>query len=341
MSGAKEEFDELMRDKERRTRHPEDDRDDAQSFLNLSDESDDDVTPPASVADPPRASMSSARSTIPMKRYGANTGPKGVISDAQDFQDSRRSQRASMRSTSSLATQAQSLALHEQVLPSEKIDEEDEFGLDGEDEDDFMKKWRQSRLKEMQTGPKESHMHRNGNGSSTRLFGSLTMVDDIGYLDAVEKSGPDTVVIVYIYDDYVSWSSFSYLRLATDTAQSQVSDLIEKCIRTLAGKHQDARFIKLHYEDAQMEPMGVPAIIAYRNGDKFAGLVPLIDELPDDSELNAITLETVFKKYVTERSDNQKPADNAAQISDSAMKCRWHIYSSLQIHSLLDGLRRP
>ncbi|KAI5359193.1 Putative phosducin, Thioredoxin-like superfamily [Septoria linicola] len=280
MSGAKEEFDELMRHKERRTRHPEDDRDDARSFLNLSDESDDDVTPPASVADPPRASMSSGRSTIPMKRYGANTGPKGVISDAQDFQESRRSQRASMRSTSSLATQVQSLALHEQVLPSEKIDEEDEFGLDGEDEDDFMKIWRQSRLKEMQTGPKESHMHRNGNGSSTRLFGSLTMVDDIGYLDAVEKSGPDTVVIVYIYDDY-----------------SQVSDLIEKCIRTLAGKHQDARFIKLHYEDAQMEPMGVPAIIAYRNGDKFAGLVPLIDELPDDSELNAITLETVFKKY--------------------------------------------
>ena len=64
----------------------------------------------------------------------------------------------------------------------------------------------------------------------------------------------------------------------------------------MASKHQDARFIKLHYEDAQMEPMGVPAIIAYRNGDKFAGLVPLINELPDDAELNAITLEAVFKR---------------------------------------------
>lgn len=205
MSGAQEEFNELMRDKERSNAHPEDEHDDARSFLNLSDDSDNDVTPPASVADPPRASMSSARSTIPMRRYGANTGPKGVISDAQDFQEQRRTQRASMRSSSSLATFAQQLSLKEQV-PTEKIEEEDEFDLEDGNDDAFMKKWRQSRLKEMQTGPKGSQMHRNGNGNSTRLFGSLTMVDPDGYLEAVEKSGPDTVVIVYIYDDYVSHS---------------------------------------------------------------------------------------------------------------------------------------
>lgn len=56
--------------------------------------------------------------------------------------------------------------------------------------------------------------------------------------------------------------------------------------------------MKLHYEDAQMEPAGVPAIIAYRGGDKFAGLVPVIDEIPDDAELNALTLETIMKRLV-------------------------------------------
>lgn len=56
--------------------------------------------------------------------------------------------------------------------------------------------------------------------------------------------------------------------------------------------------MKLHYDDAQMEPAGVPAIIAYRGGDKFAGLVPLVDELPDDADLSATTLETVMKRYV-------------------------------------------
>ncbi|KAF2216235.1 hypothetical protein CERZMDRAFT_104660 [Cercospora zeae-maydis SCOH1-5] len=277
MSAAQEEFKELMRDKERTTTHPEDRHDDARSFLNLSDDSDGDTTPPASSVERSRTPVSTARSTIPTKRYGANTGPKGVISDAQNFQDSRRLQRASMRSVSTLTTQSQSLSVH-QPAPGEKIEEDDELDLDDDEDDSFMKKWRRNRVKEMQNGVKGSQMHRNGN--TTRLFGSLTMVDPAGYLDAVEKSGPDVVVVVFIFDDY-----------------SEVSDLCEQCVRKLASRHQDTRFIKLHYADAQMEPMGVPAIIAYRNGDKFAGLVPLINELPDDSELNAVTLENVFKRH--------------------------------------------
>ena len=54
--------------------------------------------------------------------------------------------------------------------------------------------------------------------------------------------------------------------------------------------------------DAEMEPAGVPAIIAYRGGDKFAALVPILDELPDDADLSALTLETVMKRYVYETS---------------------------------------
>lgn len=71
-------------------------------------------------------------------------------------------------------------------------------------------------------------------------------------------------------------------------------------MRTLAAKHQDTRFVKLHYMDAEMEPAGVPAIIAYRGGDKFAALVPILNELPDDADLSALTLETVMKRFVFE-----------------------------------------
>lgn len=56
--------------------------------------------------------------------------------------------------------------------------------------------------------------------------------------------------------------------------------------------------MKLHYEEAHMEPAGVPAIVAYRGGDKFAALVPVIDEIPDDAEMSALTLETVMKRLV-------------------------------------------
>ncbi|KAK3092178.1 hypothetical protein LTR53_019695, partial [Teratosphaeriaceae sp. CCFEE 6253] len=117
MSAAQDEFNELMRDKEKRRQHPEDDNDDARSFLNLSDE-DDDATPPASQADPdeaPSRPSLSSRHTIPLTRYEANTGPKGVIADAQHFRDSRRQHRVSMRSTSTLASQVQyGMSLHNQ-----------------------------------------------------------------------------------------------------------------------------------------------------------------------------------------------------------------------------------
>lgn len=207
MSAARDEYNELIRDKERRTAHPEDDKDrddDARSFLNLSDD-DGDTTPPASCADPPLSSTSIARSTIPVTRYGANTGPKGVISDAQDFRDSRRSQRTSLRSTASLAMQALSMSIRDKA-PVEKLEEEEDDGDDlvdlGRDDNHFMKKWRQSRLEEMQSGTRDSSMHKIRR--QRRLYGALTMVDPEGYLDAVDNAPPDTVVVVYIYDDYVS-----------------------------------------------------------------------------------------------------------------------------------------
>lgn len=199
MSAAQEEFRELMRDKDRRGGHPEDD-DDGRSFLNLSDDEDPSGSPSHGPDgdDTPRQSMSNARSTIPNKRYGANTGPKGVISDAQDFRDSRRSQRMSVRNSFNIPSRSQTRSTDR--APVEKLEEETE-DLEEED-DDFMRKWRQSRIKELKSGVRDSTMHRNGR--SRRLYGGLATVDGEGYLDAVDKSGPDTVVVVYIYDDYVS-----------------------------------------------------------------------------------------------------------------------------------------
>ncbi|EME48010.1 hypothetical protein DOTSEDRAFT_69817 [Dothistroma septosporum NZE10] len=280
MSAAQDELNELMRDKERKVTHPEDDNDDGRSFLNISDDEDGVRAASSGHIDPdaeaPRASTSSFRSTIPTRRYGANTGVKGVISDAQDFRDARRVQRMSLRNSTTLSYPTYSRS-PDGRQPIEKLEEGAEDDL--EDEGEFMHKWRQGRLREMQNGTRNSKMHL-GSGINRRLYGGLATVDGEGYLDAVDNSGPTTIVVVYIYDDY-----------------SQVSDLFEKCVRTLASKHQDTRFVKLHYMDAEMEPAGVPAFIAYRGGDKFAALVPILNELPDDADLSAVTLETVMKRH--------------------------------------------
>jgi len=72
--------------------------------------------------------------------------------------------------------------------------------------------------------------------------------------------------------------------------------MVESCMRDVAQRNDTTRFIKLHYQEAEMEVAGVPAVLAYRNAEKFAGLVPLIDELPEDSELSSVSLETVFRR---------------------------------------------
>lgn len=45
-----------------------------------------------------------------------------------------------------------------------------------------------------------------------------------------------------------------------------------------------------------MEPAGVPAILAYRGGDKFAGLVPLLDEMMDDEDLSSDALAAALRR---------------------------------------------
>jgi hypothetical protein len=74
--------------------------------------------------------------------------------------------------------------------------------LDDEEADEgFMSRWRQGRLKELQNGGYESGIHKSGR--TRRSYGALTTVDGEGYLDAVDKSPAQTVVVVYIYDDMV------------------------------------------------------------------------------------------------------------------------------------------
>ncbi|KAF2396942.1 hypothetical protein EJ06DRAFT_524408 [Trichodelitschia bisporula] len=81
------------------------------------------------------------------------------------------------------------------------------------------------------------------------------------------------------------------------TAQSDVSLMVEACVRELARQYPTTRFVKLHYEEAEMDAMGVPALLAYRHGDKFAGLVPVMDEIPEEEELSAKTLGAVLKRH--------------------------------------------
>jgi len=266
MTTAQDEYNEMFRDKSRRTHHPEDDNE------SIPSENDDLL----SAFDEPSALPNlPSRDHVPRNKSYSNTGPKGVIADAQAFEAARRERNSSPKA----ATQNYAYTPNVARLSLDGRSKGSQSGSDIESEDEFMAEWRQKRLNQLSSNGRQAS-NSIGQPRSRATYGGLVTVDGEGFLDAVDRSPSNTVVVVFIYDD-----------------SSEVSYMVEDCMRQLARKHKTTRFVKLHYLDAEMEPAGVPAVLAYRGGDKFAGLVPVVDEIPDDADLSAITLENLFQKH--------------------------------------------
>src|SRR5690606_18545502 len=73
--------------------------------------------------------------------------------------------------------------------------------LDGENSSDeeIMAVWRRNRLAELKAAVSNNRRL----SPSKRHYGRVERVDASGYLDAIEKVGRDTVVVVCIYNDSV------------------------------------------------------------------------------------------------------------------------------------------
>lgn len=191
--------------------------------------------------------------TLPATAHFANTGPKGVIADAQNYQ---RAKRSTFRRT--IHSISDSLSLRSSPK-SRRAEEKQTNGnssgsdIDLEDgDDDFMQKWRQQRLTELQ-----EQYAAGGQGRAyspgRKIYGTLDSVNANGYLDAVENTPKETNVVVLLFNP-----------------DSKDSLEVEDELKTMAYRWSHVRFVKLHHEIAEMETVDIPAILAYRGGDVFA-----------------------------------------------------------------------
>lgn len=289
---ATEEFNQLLNGASSRlASHPEDDTDIADRLSSAHLSSDEDDHAPAATQHPEDdnepLNSRAYNTVVPRKRYQANTGPKGVIADAQKFQEAKKGANGAQRLNGRPGiAQHQGEEAGKKFGDREKEEQEersdDELeGLEDDEDDEFMAKWRSSRMQEMRKGGPSAYKTQAHQRAASRTWGSLSTVDANGFLRAVDHSPPGTLVLVYIYDD-----------------ESDVSIAIEEALREFAQVHASVRCVRLHFAEAEMEPAGVPALLAYADGEKFAGLVPVVDELPDEGELNAETLEGVLRRYV-------------------------------------------
>ncbi|KEF53087.1 uncharacterized protein A1O9_10995 [Exophiala aquamarina CBS 119918] len=263
---AREEADRFFSSHDHHISHPED-RDDR------SRHSSEDPTEPAfepQHSDPGTddednmATITATRTTyhLPTQTHFANTGPKGVIADAQSFarakQTTFRQRIASFASnlTSSKAGQVGTSKANKRktLSGSSASSDSDSLALsDDEADSDFMKAWRANRLQELASQSQSQQNPLRKQWPSQRSWGTFLEVDANGYLDAIEKVPDDTVVVVMIHD-----------------RTSAASDQVEEELGVLACKYNTTRFIRLHHEVAEMESVDIPAVLAYKAGDVIA-----------------------------------------------------------------------
>jgi hypothetical protein len=268
VNAASDELEAIIASSQNRTEvHPEDDPRYSHrhakgiSSLNLSDSEDDDnqhEPTAASAPNIPTISGPGGNYILPKSQFNGNTGVKGVIADARDFDRARREDRA-MRKTeinlSSLALDGRN-GEHRSLMKSQRhepetVDSDSDPELENDDE--FMARWRSARLNTVVS-------YADRPASNVRNAG-LMAVDAETYLTIVDSSSAHLTVIVLIHnpesDDSID-----------------IAEALDEVASSHGGKQ---RFIMLGHEDAEMSEAGVPALLVYRNGDLIDTLVRLQD----------------------------------------------------------------
>ena len=245
---AQEEADRLFGQKEHHDSHPEDrlevdslsSHSSEEKLQHHTDQDDDDDN----LYDQSNKMATTTSDHIPNTRFDANTGPKGVIADAQSF---NRAKQSTFRKT--LNSFANALS----SKPAQTSAAASSHGSGGENESDdeeFMRQWRQNRLQELTERNNASARRKS---PSQRTWGTVEDVDANGYLDAIEKVKDDVTVVVCIYDP-----------------ESTTSLEVEDVLGTIAYKHATTRFVKMHHEIAEMNHVVIPALLAYKGGEVFS-----------------------------------------------------------------------
>ncbi|KAG9229340.1 putative Phosducin-like protein [Amylocarpus encephaloides] len=278
-TAAQEEFNNILSHasaNEKQTRHPAD-NDDYKHDQDNSDRDEDDEYLAQELDEAMRMPSFNRSGTgalkLPHRDFdsGRTTGVKGVIADARSYEEARRNgshkRNASIRSTSMADKRSSTISFLK------------DDGEDSEDEDEeFIERWRQQRRMELE---KEGNDIRNRRTSpSVRRYGRFDEVDALGYLDAIEKVTRDTVVVVFVYDP-----------------ECEVSQIISDALTPLVSRNPSIHFVRIPYDEIEFDNAGVPAILAYKNqGDLFANLTYIIDQIPEDTPFDTKALENVLKK---------------------------------------------
>ena len=202
---AQEEFDRLVASNTHRdTVHPEDRDDDHESQAGSEDLSEEELFRNTQIEAAMRMPTGATDLNLPPLSFdrGHSTGVKGVIADARNYQTARRSRWADRAKTVRRSIFGAPGAQNGGSRSESETDEEAFSGNEGSDEEEFLQQWRETRRRELE-GEANRAVRTRRTSPSVRVFGRMDQVDALGYLDAIEKVGRETTVVVFVYDHEV------------------------------------------------------------------------------------------------------------------------------------------
>ncbi|EQK99389.1 hypothetical protein G6O67_001382 [Ophiocordyceps sinensis] len=283
MAAAAAQEDLISSNTHRETLHPED-RDDPDS--NPRDDADDDETAyrNAHIDAAMRMPTASSELKLPPASFdsGCATGVKGVIADARAFQTARRSKWIDRAKSARRSILGMAGVVANGSRSESETDEDARStpGVEDSDEEAFLRQWRESRRRELETDANQAIRSRR-TSPSVRIYGRLDQVDAMGYLDAIEKVNRETKVVVFVADH-----------------ECDVSATIESALLSLVKENPTIHFVKVHYDEIEFDPAAVPSLLAYRNqGDLFANLTGIIEMMPDDEPFAAESLNKILQRH--------------------------------------------
>lgn len=299
-SAAQEEFDNLVAKNSttHSTTHPEDRQ--ARDLESNSDISEEEAYRNAKIDEAMRAPTASAELKLPPASFdsGRTTGVKGVIADARSYESARKLKWMDRARNARNSILGFAGAKANTITSNKSESETDDDKSDNPDEESFLQQWRESRRRELESEANRAIRNRK-TSPSVRAYGRFDEVDAMGYLDAIEKVGRDTKVIVFVYDNEVSHHFCCPLAKShANRYQCEVSAAVERAIRPLVTEYVNMHFVKVHYDDIEFDPAAVPAILAYKNqGDLFANLTGIIEMMPDDDSFDSDSLTRIFIQH--------------------------------------------
>ncbi|CAH1264416.1 PDC [Branchiostoma lanceolatum] len=184
------------------------------------------------------------------------TGPKGVLEDWRRFKQLETERRAEQQAEKVALVKKLAFTCRSELNDAEKTEgQEDE---DVELDEDFLRWYREQRLREMQQ-----------KASSLPTFGNVLDLTRSQYVDAIDKENKYVLIIIHIFERFVPGC-----------------DAVNGCFQCLAQDHPRVKFCRIQSSEADVSQTftskGLPAILAYRGGQLVANFLRITDQLGDD-----------------------------------------------------------